>query len=65
MVDKGQRVKVIKGRKAVGVTGTVFWIGDNKWGEGKRIGDIGGGGRAARRRQRGGRVIDAGDRVGQ
>jgi hypothetical protein len=37
-MDKGTRVKIVKGRKAIGMTGTVFWIGDNKWGEGKRAG---------------------------
>lgn len=37
-IDKGSRVVVVKGRKAVGTMGTVFWIGDNKWGEGKRLG---------------------------
>ena len=29
---------VARGKKSVGVTGTIFWIGDNKWGEGKRTG---------------------------
>jgi hypothetical protein len=37
-VDKGTRVKVYKGRNAVGTTGVIFWIGDNKFGDGKRIG---------------------------
>jgi len=37
-LDKGTRVKVFKGRKAVGTTGVIFWIGDNKYGDGKRIG---------------------------
>lgn len=37
-MDKGSRVRIVKGRKAVGVTGTVFWLGDNKFGEGKRAG---------------------------
>ena len=37
-MDKGTRVKIVKGRKAVGMTGTVFWYGDNKFGEGKRCG---------------------------
>jgi len=38
-VDKGTRVKVFQGRKApIGTTGIIFWIGDNKYGEGKRIG---------------------------
>ena len=35
---KGARVKVIGGRKSMGVTGTIFWIGDNKYGEGQRFG---------------------------
>jgi hypothetical protein len=37
-VDKGTRVKVFKGRNAVGTTGVIFWIGENKYGDGKRIG---------------------------
>ena len=37
-MDKGTRVKVFKGQKGVGTTGVIFWIGDNKYGEGKRIG---------------------------
>ena len=37
-IDKGSRVVVTKGKKSVGATGTVFWIGDNKFGEGKRLG---------------------------
>ena len=37
-IGKGSRVLVVKGRKAKGVTGTVFWTGDNKFGEGKRLG---------------------------
>ena len=37
-MQKGDRVKVVKGRKAKGVVGTVFWLGDNKFGEGKRLG---------------------------
>jgi len=38
VLSKGERVKVVKGRKAKGVTGTIFWVGDNKYGEGKRYG---------------------------
>lgn len=38
-MEKGSRVKVVKGRKVpIGTVGTVFWIGDNQWGEGKRLG---------------------------
>ncbi|MEZ4316823.1 MAG: hypothetical protein R3F61_04955 [Myxococcota bacterium] len=37
-MDKGTRVKVVKGKKNVGLTGTIFWLGDNRWGEGKRAG---------------------------
>ena len=35
---KGDRVKVVGGRKSMGVTGVIFWIGDNKYGEGQRFG---------------------------
>jgi len=38
VLPKGARVKVVKGRKSNGVTGTIFWVGDNKYGEGKRYG---------------------------
>ena len=32
-------MKVFQGKKApIGMTGLIFWIGDNKYGEGKRIG---------------------------
>ncbi len=37
-MDKGTRVKVVRGRKGVGKTGVIFWIGENKYGDGKRIG---------------------------
>lgn len=37
-LKKGDRIKVIKGRKAKDVVGTIFWFGDNKFGEGKRLG---------------------------
>lgn len=37
-VEKGARVRITGGRKAVGTTGTVFWLGPNKWGEGERAG---------------------------
>lgn len=35
---KGDRVKVIGGKKSLGVTGTIFWVGENKYGEGQRFG---------------------------
>jgi hypothetical protein len=38
VLSKGARVKVVRGRKSEGVTGTIFWVGDNKYGEGKRYG---------------------------
>lgn len=38
VLSKGARVKVVRGRRSEGVTGTVFWVGDNKYGEGKRYG---------------------------
>lgn len=38
-VEKGQRVTIVKGRKGNGVSGTIFWIGDDKYNEGqKRLG---------------------------
>lgn len=38
-MDKGTRVKVVKGRKALGVTGTVFWVGEDRYRpESKRLG---------------------------
>ncbi|MEN0064292.1 MAG: hypothetical protein AAGA48_19235 [Myxococcota bacterium] len=38
-VEKGNRVAIVKGRKGNGATGTVFWIGDDKYNEGqKRLG---------------------------
>ena len=36
--EKGDRAAIVKGRKNVGVRGQVFWIGDNKYGDGKRYG---------------------------
>jgi len=36
--DKGDRAAIVAGKKNVGVRGQVFWIGDNKYGEGKRYG---------------------------
>lgn len=39
LVDKGARVEIVKGRKGKGVTGEVFWIGDDRYNEGgKRVG---------------------------
>ncbi len=32
-MEKGTRICVAKGRKARGMTGTVFWEGENQWGE--------------------------------
>jgi hypothetical protein len=37
-VARGARVRITGGKKAVGTTGTVFWTGPNKWGEGERLG---------------------------
>ncbi|MFT4621374.1 MAG: hypothetical protein ACI8PZ_000026 [Myxococcota bacterium] len=37
-MDKGTRIRIVKGRKGKGVAGTVFWEGPNKWGEGTRLG---------------------------
>jgi hypothetical protein len=37
-VEKGQRVTVVKGRNGKGESGTIFWKGPNKWGEGERLG---------------------------
>ncbi len=37
-MQKGTRVRIVKGRKGKGQTGTMFWEGPNKWGEGTRIG---------------------------
>jgi len=36
--DKGDHVKVIGGRNSKGVTGTIFWVGENKFSEGQRFG---------------------------
>jgi len=35
---KGSRVRVATGRQAVGVIGTVFWVGKNRFDDGKRAG---------------------------
>jgi len=37
-MEKGTRVVVVGGRKAKGVTGTVFWTGPDSYGDGLRIG---------------------------
>ena len=37
-MDKGTRIRIVKGRKGRGVVGTVFWEGPNNWGEGTRLG---------------------------
>ncbi|MEM9188370.1 MAG: hypothetical protein AAGF12_04310 [Myxococcota bacterium] len=36
--DKGDRAAIVGGKKGLGVRGTVFWKGENKWGEGLRYG---------------------------
>jgi hypothetical protein len=38
ILERGARARVVGGKTAKGVTGTIFWIGDNKFGEGKRYG---------------------------
>ena len=37
-MNKGDRVRVVRGRKSKGVEGTIFWEGPNKYGEGTRLG---------------------------
>lgn len=37
-LGKGDRVRVVGGRKSKGATGTIFWVGENKYGEGQRFG---------------------------
>ena len=37
-VEVGTRVKVVRGRRALGATGVVFWVGANKYGPGVRLG---------------------------
>lgn len=37
-MEKGTRVVVIGGRKAKGVTGTVFWTGPDQYSDGLRVG---------------------------
>ncbi len=36
--DKGDRAAIVSGRSGVGVRGSVFWIGENKYGPGMRYG---------------------------
>lgn len=36
--DKGDRAAIVAGRKSVGVRGSVFWVGENKYGPGMRYG---------------------------
>lgn len=38
MISRGSRVRVTGGRKSLGVTGTVFWTGANKWDGKERLG---------------------------
>lgn len=37
-MDKGTRVRIVKGRNGVNQAGTVFWEGPNKYGSGTRLG---------------------------
>ncbi len=37
-MDKGTRVKIVKGRSGVGTLGEIFWKGANKYGPGERFG---------------------------
>lgn len=41
--NKGFRVRVIKGKKDIGLEGTVFWYGDSQWGTriGIKTGEVG------------------------
>lgn len=36
--DKGDRAAIVAGQKSVGVRGSVFWVGENKYGPGMRYG---------------------------
>lgn len=36
--EKGDRAAIVSGKQDVGVRGSVFWIGPNKWGPGMRYG---------------------------
>lgn len=37
-MEKGARVEIVKGRKGKGTVGTVFWVGENQYGPGVRLG---------------------------
>lgn len=37
-MDKDTRVRIVKGRKGNGVTGAIFWVGENRYGPGQRFG---------------------------
>ena len=37
-MKKGTRVQIIGGRNGKGESGTIFWTGKNKWGDGERFG---------------------------
>lgn len=37
-MDMGARVKVVRGRRSIGATGVVFWVGENRYGPGQRLG---------------------------
>ena len=36
--NKGARVKIIRGRSGVGVSGEIFWKGDSRYSDGERLG---------------------------
>lgn len=38
LFDKGDRAAIVAGRAGVGVRGSVFWVGENKYGPGMRYG---------------------------
>ena len=37
-MDKGTRVTIVDGHQGKGQSGSVFWTGKNKWGDGERLG---------------------------
>ncbi len=37
-MDKGDRVRIVKGRQGKDQTGSIFWVGENKYGSGQRFG---------------------------
>lgn len=37
-MDKGTRIRITAGRQGVGVVGTIFWVGENRFGGGSRFG---------------------------